>query len=102
MTSPHRCCFYIKRHGKIVIILNLNTSFIYFAGKYTIMVIGGCIGLFLFLIFFVSAYAYESHLRKRTLMADPEAQAELQKKKAEEKRRAAFKKAAKAKKGGWC
>ncbi|XP_045197718.2 uncharacterized protein LOC123552265 isoform X2 [Mercenaria mercenaria] len=68
-------------------------------GKYEIMLIGGLMGLFLFLCFFIFAYAYESYLRRRTLMADPEAQAELQRKKAEEKRKAAYKKAAKEKKG---
>lgn len=67
-------------------------------GKYTIMLIGGLMGLFLFLCFFIFAYSYESYLRRRTLMADPEAQAEMQRKKAEEKRKEAYKKAAKEKK----
>ncbi|XP_060574595.1 uncharacterized protein LOC132732219 isoform X2 [Ruditapes philippinarum] len=68
-------------------------------GKYEIMLIGGLMGLALFMSFFIFAFWYESYLRRKTLMADPEAQAELQRKKAEEKRKAAYKKAAKEKKG---
>lgn len=66
------------------------------------MLIGGLIGFFIFVCFFVFAFAYEYHLRKKAILADPEAQAELQKKKADQKRRKAYKKATKEKKkGAW-
>lgn len=68
-------------------------------GKYTIMLIGGLTGLGLFVGFFIFAYCYESYLRRKTLQSDPEAQAELQKKKAAQKRKEAKQKAAKQKKG---
>lgn len=70
-------------------------------GKYTIMIIGGCIGFLLFIIFFIFAYAFERHLKNRALMADPEAQADLQRKKADKKRKEAYQKAVKGQKDGW-
>lgn len=65
------------------------------------MIIGGSVGFGIFVFFFVFAYCYESYLRKKALMNDPEAQAELQRKKKEKQKREAYKKAAKEKKGAW-
>lgn len=65
------------------------------------MVIGGCIGAFVFLCFFFFAFSYERHLRRKAILADPEAQKELQKKKEDQKRRKAYKKTIQEKKGAW-
>ena len=70
-------------------------------GKYEIMLVGGLAGFGIFMLFFIFAWCYESYLRRKALMADPEAQAELQRKKADKKRREAYKKAAKERKGRW-
>ena len=53
------------------------------------------------MVFFLFAFIYESHLKRRTLLADPEAQAALQKEKDKKRRKAALKKAMKEKKGAW-
>lgn len=75
--------------------------FFFLPGKYTIMLIGGCIGFAVFLCFFFFAFAFEYHLRRKALLADPEAQAEMQKKKEAQKRRKAYKKSVQEKKGAW-
>ncbi|XP_052808006.1 uncharacterized protein LOC128236913 [Mya arenaria] len=66
--------------------------------KYMIMLIGGIVGFGIFLVFFIFSCVYESYVRRKALMADPDAQAELQRRKADKKRRDAYKKAAKEKK----
>ncbi|KAH3889096.1 hypothetical protein DPMN_013145 [Dreissena polymorpha] len=67
-------------------------------GKYTIMLVGGLVGLGVFVGFAIFSSCYEAYLRRKAFMADPEAQAELQRKKAEKKKREAYKKAAKERK----
>lgn len=59
--------------------------------------IGGGFGIFA--VFFIFAFLYETHLKRRTLLNDPEAQAALKKEKDKKKRKAAIKKAMKEKKG---
>ena len=65
------------------------------------MFVGGFSGLGIFIAFFVFAFVYDLHLRRRTLLEDPQAQADLQKK-AERKRKATYQKQVnKDKQGAW-
>lgn len=68
-------------------------------GRYTLLGIAIAAGFGTFALFFVFALAYESHLKRRTLLNDPEAQAALQKEKEKKKRKQAIKENQKKQKG---
>ena len=69
--------------------------------RYTLLGIAIAAGFGIFALFFVFALAYESHLKRRTLLNDPEAQAALQKEKEKKRRKEAIKKNQRKQKGAW-
>lgn len=81
--------------------LRVKYRFFFFSDRFALLgiAIGGGFGIFA--VFFIFAFLYETHLKRRTLLNDPEAQAALKKEKDKKKRKAAIKKAMKEKKGAW-
>ena len=75
--------------------------FFLFLGRYALLGIAIGAGVGTFALFFLFALAYETHLKRRTLLNDPEAQAALEKEKEKKRRKLAIKKNQKQKKGAW-